>query len=261
MDINEWLDSKIGRDIWYHKYQFKNEAFEEWLDRISGGNKKIRQLIKEKKFLPAGRILAGRGLSEKGKKVSLSNCYVLSPPLDSIESIFDTAKKLARTFSYGGGVGFDISNLAPRNAKINNAAQKTSGSVSFMDLYSLVTELIGQQGRRAALLISLDCSHPDIEEFIKVKSNLEKVTKANISVRINDEFMKAVKNNWEWKLNYLREETKEVIEKLVDAKKLFKKLAKMNWDYSEPGVLNWDRIRNWNLLSGFDNFEYVGVNP
>lgn len=116
--------------------------------RVSGWNEEIKQLIKGKKFLFGGRILANRGLESKGRKVSLSNCYVIEPPEDNIESIFDCAKKLARTYSYGGGCGVDISKLSPRGAKVNNAAKETTGSISFMDLYSMVTGLIGQAGRR-----------------------------------------------------------------------------------------------------------------
>ena len=132
----------------------------------------------------AGRILANRGLPKDGIKVTYSNCYVLSPPQDNLESIFDTAKYLARTFSYGGGVGIDISNLRPRGALVHNSAKTTTGAVSFMDLYSMTTGLISQRGRRGALMISMDVNHPDIEEFIDLKTDLEKVTKANISVKI-----------------------------------------------------------------------------
>lgn len=150
MTIEEWLGSenKLGIDIWNKKYRNNNESFEDWLDRVSDGDKEVKKLIKEKKFLFGGRILANRGLEKLGEKVTLSNCYVITPPEDSIESIFDCAKKLARTYSYGGGCGIDISKLAPRGAKVNNTAKETSGSVSFMDLYSLVTGLIGQNGRR-----------------------------------------------------------------------------------------------------------------
>jgi ribonucleoside-diphosphate reductase alpha chain len=261
MQINEWLDTQLGIDIWDKKYRFENETLDEWFDRVSGGNEDIRKLIALKKFLPAGRILANRGLHKLGKKITLSNCYVISPPEDNIEGIFECASKLARTFSYGGGVGIDISKLAPKGAKIGNAAKHTTGSVSFMDLFSLVTELIGQSGRRGALMISLDCSHPDLLDFINIKSDLNKVTKANISVRISDDFMKAVDNNDDWVLNYKREETKEVVEKTIKAKELFKILAKMNWDYAEPGVLYWSTINDWNLLSEDEEFEYAGVNP
>jgi ribonucleoside-diphosphate reductase alpha chain len=157
MNVSEWLgqQNQLGIDIWTNKYCFENESFDSWLDRISGGSEQVRQLIIDKKFLFGGRILSNRGLQNLGKKVSLSNCYVISPPEDNIESIFECATKLARTYSYGGGCGTDISGLSPRGAKINNAARETSGSVSFMDLYSLITELIGQNGRRGALMLSI----------------------------------------------------------------------------------------------------------
>lgn len=150
MTVQEWLgkDNKLGQDIWERKYQFNGETFDQWLDRVSGWNEEVKQLIKDKKFLFGGRILANRELKNKGRKVSLSNCYVIEPPEDNIESIFDCAKKLARTYSYGGGCGVDISKLSPRGAKVNNAAKETTGSISFMDLYSMVTGLIGQAGRR-----------------------------------------------------------------------------------------------------------------
>lgn len=104
MEIQDWLgkENQLGIDIWKKKYQHGNETFDEWLDRISGGNQDIRQLIVDKKFLFGGRILSNRGLQKNGIKSSLSNCYVISAPSDDIESIFECAKKLARTYSYGG---------------------------------------------------------------------------------------------------------------------------------------------------------------
>jgi len=147
--INEWLnDFEIGVAIWKEKYQYDNETFDEWVDRISNKNNRLKNAILAKKFLFGGRILANRGLQKKGRKTSLSNCYVITPPEDNLESIFEVASKLARTFSYGGGCGVDLSNLSPNGAKIQNAADSTTGSVSFMELYSLVTGLIGQAGRR-----------------------------------------------------------------------------------------------------------------
>lgn len=259
----EWLgeDNQLGVDIWEKKYCHDGESFDEWVTRISGGNEEIGEYIKEKKFLFGGRILSNRGLNKEGRKVTYSNCYVIQPPEDNIESIFECAKKLARTYSYGGGCGIDISGLSPRGAKINNAAKETSGAVSFMDLYSMVTGLIGQNGRRGALMISIDCSHPDLQEFIGLKTDLEKVTKANISVRISDEFMEAVKNNEDYTLHYTREVTGEVIEKQINAREIFRLIAETNWDYAEPGALFWDRVKNWNLLSNTKEFEYAGVNP
>ena len=258
---SKWNMDELQKTIWSNKYQYKDESFEEWIMRVSGGNLKIAKLIRERKFLFAGRILANRGLNKKGIKVTYSNCYVLTPPKDNIESIFDTAKNLARTFSYGGGVGFDISNLRPNGAAVHNAAKTTTGAVSFMDLYSMTTDLIGQKGRRGALMISMDVNHPDIEEFIDVKTDLEKVTKANISVRINDKFMKAVENKEKYICRFEVKETNQVIEKEVDAYSLFMKLIANNWDYAEPGILFWDKIENYNILSEDKNFKYAGVNP
>ncbi len=263
MTVEEWLgeDNQLGTDIWTKKYCNEGESFDEWVGRISGGNEEIARYIREKKFLFGGRILSNRGLDKEGRKVTYSNCYVVDPPEDNIESIFDCAKKLARTYSYGGGCGVDISRLSPRGARINNAAKETSGSVSFMELYSLVTALIGQNGRRGALMISIDCSHPDVEEFIDLKTDLEKVTKANISVRIHEDFMEAVKKNEDYLLHYTRQATGQVIEKQVNARDLFRKIAETNWDYAEPGALFWDRIEGWNLLSNTKEFSYAGVNP
>ena len=263
MTIEDWLgqENQLGMDIWTKKYCSEGEDFEAWIQRISGGNEEIGRYIKEKKFLFGGRILSNRGLNKQGRKVTYSNCYVIAPPEDEIESIFECAKKLARTYRYGGGCGVDISKLSPRGAKINNAAKETSGAVSFMELYSLVTALIGQNGRRGALMISIDCSHPDVAEFIELKTDLDKVTKANISIRIHEDFMEAVKKNEEYLLHYTRETTGEVIEKRVNARELFRRITETNWDYAEPGALFWDRITGWNLLSNTKEFSYAGVNP
>lgn len=261
MNILDWVKTDIQKDILEKKYFYKNETLDQWFDRVSGGNETIKKLIIEKKFMPAGRILANRGLHKLGKKITYSNCFVVDSPIDTLESIFECASKIARTFSYGGGVGVDLSKLSPRGAKLNNAAKETTGAVSFMDLYSLITGLISQSGRRGALMISLDCNHPDLEEFIEVKSDLDKITKANISVKITDEFMQAVKNNKEYLLSFYRQETGEEIKKIINARELFNKFSEMNWDFAEPGMIFWTRIKNWNLLSEDKNFEYIGLNP
>jgi ribonucleoside-diphosphate reductase alpha chain len=259
--VEEWLgkENQLGIDIWKKKYQRNGESFEDWLERVSGGDADVVELIVHKKFLFGGRILSNRGIDDE--KVTYSNCYVITPPEDNIESIYDTAKKLARTYSYGGGCGIDISKLAPCGAKVNNQAKSTSGAVSFMDTFSQVTEQIGQNGRRGALMISIDCTHPDLEKFITVKSDLNKVTSANISVRVTDRFMVAVKNDEDWELYYKRDETGEEIKKTVKARDIFDLLCRNNWDYAEPGILYWDRITNWNLVSNDKDFEYAGVNP
>lgn len=148
----DWLNkNQLSLDIWEKKYRFQNESFEDWLNRVSGGNEDVKKLIKEKKFLFGGRILANRGLDKFGIKSTLSNCYVLEIEDDSIESIFKCGSQMARTYSYGGGVGIDISKLRPKGAKVNNSAKITSGAVSFMDFFSHITGLIGQAGRRGGL--------------------------------------------------------------------------------------------------------------
>lgn len=261
MKVTDWLSTEIGQNIWSGKYQYNNETFDEWLDRISNGNDKIKQMAINKEFLFAGRILANRGLHKFGKKVTYSNCYVISPPEDNIESIFDTSKKLARTYSYGGGAGTDCGLLRPNGSKVNNAAETTSGLCSFVAMFSMVTEIIAQKGRRGALMISLPIHHPDVEEFIDLKTESDKVTKANISVKIDNKFMEAVKNDDDYELSFTIKSTGEVISKTIKAKELFMKLVQNNYDWGEPGILFWDRINSYNLMSEDSKFSYAGVNP
>lgn len=283
-----WLENnQLAYDIWNKKYKYNNESFDNWLNRISGNDDRVKQLILDKKFLFGGRILANRGL-QKDKKITFSNCYVIPKVEDNIESIYNACAQLARTYSYGGGCGIDISNLRPKQALVNNAAKSTSGAVSFMTSFDTVTKVIGQNGRRGALMISIDINHPDVPEFVDIKTDLEKVTSANISVRVSDEFMRAVENDEDYilrfpcdlKMNF----EKDVIENLkyneltilkndsentndfkyvkkVRAKELFDRLCENNWNYAEPGILYWDRIANYNLLSEDKEFEYAGVNP
>ena len=261
MTVEQWLNNdELAITIWKNKYRFEDESLDDWFKRVSGGNEIVEEQIRAKKFIFGGRILANRGLSDKNRKITYSNCYVVAPPEDNLESIFECGAKLARTFSYGGGCGIDISNLRPSGAKVNNAAKTTSGAVSFMDFYSYITGLIGQSGRRGALMISISCDHPDLEEFIEIKSDLDKVTKANISVRVSDKFMEAVIKGETLILKFVTD-TGETITKEVEAYPIFRKLAQMNWDYAEPGILFWDRITSWNLLSNNKEFSYAGVNP
>ena len=262
MNEKDWLgtEHQLAIDIWNKKYKFEDETFEQWLNRVSNGDEAVKRLIIEKKFLFGGRILANRGLQNYGKKVTYSNCYVLELEDDSIEAIYQTCAELARTFSYGGGVGIDISKLRAKGMAVNNAAKTTTGAVSFMDTFSNVSEVIGQNGRRGATMISMDCHHPDLEEFINIKTDLNKVTKANISVRITDDFMDAVINDKPWTLSFTTESGDELT-KVVSAKELFHLLAKNNWDFAEPGILFWDNIENYNIMSADESFRYAGVNP
>lgn len=263
MNIDKWLgeDNQLGKDIWSNKYKFDGESFPEWLDRVSGGDQELENMIYNKEFIFAGRILSNRGLHKVGRKITYSNCYVITPPEDNIESIFDTAKKLARTYSFGGGCGVDISKLRPRGAEVNNSAKYTSGAISFMELYNHTTDIIGQNGRRGALMLSLDINHPDAKDFITIKSDLEKIKKANISLRVDDRFMQAVTTGETYENKFIVESTGKIINSIIDPRSMFKELAKQNWNFAEPGILFWDRIKSWNLLSEDEDFEYAGTNP
>lgn len=233
MELQDWKLSELGEDIWKKKYQRNGESFEDWLERVSGGDTQVAQLIVDKKFLFGGRILSNRGITDRG--VTYSNCYVIEPPHDSIEGIYEAAMKLARTFSYGGGCGVDISTLRPKGAEVHNAALTTSGAVSFMDVLEQTARVIGQNGRRGALMISMDSSHPDIHDFIDAKLD-NKLEKCNISVRMSDDDM---------------ENKPDILDHI----------ALNNYDWAEPGVLYWDTIKRYNLLDEFAYFEYAGVNP
>ncbi len=253
-----WKLDELQDAIFSKKYNEEKLKFDAWLLRVAGGNKRLMKLIRDKKFIFGGRILAHRGSS---KNITYSNCYVMPKPQDNLESIFDTASKLARTYSYGGGCGLDIDKLRPIGAVVNNSAKETSGSVSFMELYDLTTRLIGQNGRRGALMLSTSDRHPDLPEFMEIKSKDGSITKANISVRMSDEFFLAVKQDAEWVLSFTVEDTGEVIERPVRARDLFHKLAENNWDWAEAGVLFWSKITNWHLMSEHPEHEYEGVNP
>ena len=147
MTVEDWLgkDNTLGISIWEKKYRQNNESFDEWLDRVSGKDPDVKRLIQNKAFLFGGRILSNRGITDR--KSTLSNCYVLTVE-DSIESIYQCCSDIARTYSYGGGVGVDISKLRPRGAFVNNSAKETTGAVSFMKTFDTVTSTIGQNGRR-----------------------------------------------------------------------------------------------------------------
>lgn len=244
MELKNWLNTQLGQDIWTRKYQNGDETFDQWLDRVSNGDDAVKDLILSKKFIFGGRILASRGITDR--KVTYSNCYVLPPVGDSIEEIYDTNKYLARTFSYGGGCGIDISQLRPKGSPVNNAALTTTGAVSFMETFNNTSQTIGQKGRRGALMISMDVNHAEIEDFINAKTQNKKLEECNISVRTDDLFMT------------------RVIAGDGNANELMYKLAENNWNWGEPGMLFWDNINKETLLSEYiknGEFEFAGVNP
>ena len=200
---------------------------------------KFYWLLEDFKFVPGGRILFGAGQS---RRATLLNCYFFKIKEDSIEAIFDWCKEAARTYSFGGGVGTDISVLRPRGSPVNNSAIYSTGSVSFMELLSTTTGTIGQAGRRGALMITIRVDHPDVLDFINVKKDLKKVNYANISIKITDEFMRAVESDGDFELRFENERIKD-FRKTVKARTIWSQLVKAAWQSDEPGLLFWDTIK------------------
>lgn len=273
----KWLDDDYIMDTWNKKYRnvvqvdentVNSETLHNWFKRVCNGDEELIKRMEDMKFLFGGRILANRGLVTKDHKVTLSNCYVLPPVEDSIESIFGTAKDLATIFSRGGGVGIDISKLRYKGAPVRNSAETTTGAVSFMQLYDITTAIIGQKGRRGALIIAMDADHPDIEDFIDIKKDLNLITNANISVKVSDRFMRyAVEHpgeSYTMMCKLIDEETGETWHThriSVTPSKILEHIAENNWKMAEPGVLFWDRMKNYNFIENNPYISITGVNP
>lgn len=255
-----WWETEIGSQILQKKYFHEGEDFGDFVNRVSSIfsnpiSQQMKQSLLDADFLPAGRSLYGAGSKSKFKS-TMSNCYIMESPKDNIEDIFETAKKTARIFSLGGGVGINVSKLRPRDAKVYNAAKTSTGAVSFLNIFNSIGEVIGANNRRAALMLGLECTHPDIEEFLTIKQNNTAIQSANLSILFTDEFMKAVENNSEFELKFKVESTGEVITKTIDAQQFFRKFCELQHQWAEPGALFIDKIRNYNILSGYPENEY-----
>ena len=187
------------------------------------------------------------------------NCYVIPIKDDSIEAIFDWCKEAARTFSFGGGAGTDISVLRPKGANVNNSAVHSTGSFSFMEVMSETTHTIGQSGRRGALMITISVEHPDVFDFIRIKRDLKSVRYANISVRVTDDFMHAVEDDKEFTLHF---ENKIVgrMERKIRARELWTELIKSARDWAEPGIMFWDTIKRYSP-SEYNGMEVITTHP
>jgi ribonucleoside-diphosphate reductase alpha chain len=193
------------------------------------------------------------------KKATPNNCYFHQIPEDSIEGIFEAAFALAKTFSYGGGQGIDIGQLRPKGAKVSNTARFSTGAISFLELYATITRIIGQNGRRGALMISCPITHPDIEDFIEVKRVTKQVEEANLSVKMLDEFMNAVEEDKPFDLFF--QTTHEEFRKTVKARELFRKLCISARDSGDPGLLFWDRIKKMSPSEIYPELQVGGTNP
>ena len=205
-------------------------SYDEIYDLLRGFNKVV----------PQGSPMMGIG--NNYVNVSLSNCVVVDSPADNISSIMDAGKHLANLFKRRCGVGLDLSNLRPQDTPVNNSAGTTTGAWSFADFYSYVCRMIGQNGRRGALMISMDVRHPDVMEFIKMKHDLTKVTGANVSVRITDDFMNAVMNDEDYELHFPVGAPVPQFTTIVKARDVWEDIVVSATKTAEPGILMWDNI-------------------
>jgi ribonucleoside-diphosphate reductase alpha chain len=228
-------------------------------DKRKEWEEKFYWLLSDFRMIPGGRILFGAGQEKYGRRATLNNCYVIPIHDDSLEAIFDWTKEAARTYSLGGGVGTDISILRPKGSPVNNAALRSTGAVSFMNIMSETTGTIGQAGRRGALMITMKVDHPDIFDFIKVKRNLKSVRYANISVRITDEFLRAVEEDDDFTLHYESEKVKR-IERKIKARHLWSELIESARNWAEPGLIFWDTMKK-ESTSEYNGMEILTTNP
>lgn len=264
--MEHWYDNEISRGILAAKYYHEGETTpQQFINRVSSIFKgdfreRMKEYITDGDFSPAGRTLYAAG--SRGKfKVSMSNCYILPSPEDNLESIFHSNYEIARIFSYGGGIGINISNLRPAGSRVHNVARTSTGAVSFMKIFNTTGEVISQNGRRGAQMVGLNCSHPDIYEFLHIKQNEEKLSSMNISILFTDEFMEAVRDDKEYTLRFHVESTGENIERTIRARDFFREFCETQWDWGDPGALFSDRLNDYHLLAGYDEYQIEITNP
>lgn len=263
-DTTPQLLAPISREIWSRKYRFAGSADVPadanisdtfWrVARAAASVEKGGKRAQEKwarafydgfadfGFLPAGRILAGAGTK---RNVTLFNCFVLGRIPDDLGGIFDNVKDAALTMQAGGGIGHDFSTLRPRGAIVKSIGADASGPVSFMDVWDAMCRTIMSAGqRRGAMMATLRCDHPDIEDFIAAKADAARLRNFNLSVLITDAFMAAVKANAPWDLVFDGK-----VYKTLPARDLWNRLMRATYDYAEPGVIFIDRINAQNNLA------------
>ncbi|UWR01884.1 adenosylcobalamin-dependent ribonucleoside-diphosphate reductase [Ruegeria conchae] len=250
----------IAEQIWDMKYRFKqadgtpiDQTVEDSWRRIARDLARVEQdparweekfytALEDFKYLPAGRITAGAGTA---RQVTLFNCFVMGTIPDSMGGIFDMLKEAALTMQQGGGIGYDFSTIRPRGADVKGVAADASGPLSFMDVWDAMCRTIMSAGsRRGAMMATMRCDHPDIEQFITAKSDPARLRMFNMSVLVTDPFMEAVKADGPWDLVFDGK-----VYHTVQARDLWNKIMQATYDYAEPGVIFIDRINTANNLS------------
>ncbi|MDO7557012.1 MAG: adenosylcobalamin-dependent ribonucleoside-diphosphate reductase [Loktanella sp.] len=254
------FSAPIAEQIWDMKYRFKkadgtpiDETVEQTWERIAGAlaeaekdpkawGPKFYSALEDFKYLPAGRITAGAGTA---RQVTLFNCFVMGTVPDSMGGIFDMLKEAALTMQQGGGIGYDFSTIRPKGASVLGVAADASGPLSFMDVWDAMCRTIMSAGsRRGAMMATMRCDHPDVEDFITAKSDPARLRMFNMSVLITDPFMEAVKADKPWDLVF-----KGQVYRTVQARALWDAIMTGTYNYAEPGVIFIDRINQSNNLN------------
>ncbi|WP_300585915.1 adenosylcobalamin-dependent ribonucleoside-diphosphate reductase [Marivita sp.] len=206
-----------------------------WEERFYGA-------LEDFKYLPAGRITAGAGTA---RSVTLFNCFVMGTIPDSMGGIFEMLKEAALTMQQGGGIGYDFSTIRPKGAGVKGVAADASGPLSFMDVWDAMCRTIMSAGsRRGAMMATMRCDHPDIEDFIGAKADAARLRMFNLSVLVTDDFMAAIKADGSWDLVFGGKVYRTVL-----ARDLWNRIMRATYDYAEPGVIFIDRINQANNLS------------
>ncbi len=250
----------IAEQIWDMKYRFKDAdgtprdvTVEDTWRRIARDLAQVEKepqvwedrfyaALEDFKYLPAGRITAGAGTA---RRVTLFNCFVMGTVPDSMGGIFDMLKEAALTMQQGGGIGYDFSTIRPKGADVLGVSADASGPLSFMDVWDAMCRTIMSAGsRRGAMMATMRCDHPDVEDFIAAKQDPARLRMFNMSVLITDPFMDAVKADGPWDLIF-----GDKVYRTVQARDLWNTIMQATYSYAEPGVIFIDRINAANNLS------------
>ncbi len=254
------FDAAISAEIWNTKYRFTQDGggdgvVEETWARVANAvaaaesaparrfwRDKFTEALKDFKFLPAGRILAGAGT---GRTVTLFNCFVMGTIPDHLDGIFEHLREAALTMQQGGGIGMDFSTIRPAGAPVRGVGAKASGPLSFMDAWDAMCRTVMSAGqRRGAMMGCLRIDHPDVEDFIEAKRDGARLRNFNISILVTDAFMAALAADQDWPLQFNGE-----VHRVVRARELWAKLMRATYDAAEPGVIFIDRVNSANNLA------------
>ena len=251
-----WADNDDRQNLIMSKYLMKGETKKDFIKRIAFGKSALEKIFRKKEAIFGGRNLYAIG---REGNITGSNCYVTEDPQDNLESIYRVDYQIARTYSYGGGQGMNLSKIRPKGAKVNNSSNTTPGVMVFAEKYSHTTLNTQQDQRRGALMLVMNIDHPDIIDFITTKLDLNKINGANISIALTDDFMKAVETNSKWTMKF--ETPYELIEKTVGARDLLGLVGYAAHTMGDPGVVFINHMNDYHFLSEYPEVKFTATNP